>query len=247
MRVLTSSIVSGLSIFAASAISAPAAHATIIYFSDPSGLSAQADFQIVNPTTLQISLRNTSTGVPGGFNNAMQLLTGLSWDFGAPGNNASDVKITGGTIVIGATSHSVNFDTGNYGPGTNVGGEWGYGNGGGGAALLPNLISGNSSGTTAFGGPNLDGPVSLNGPQAGLVSATPPVALGGLGAIQDEVVATLNLNGPLADLGFLTANGVRIEFGSDALYLDGTQNAPAPGAAPLLLAMMALGRRRRRE
>lgn len=245
MRMLSGSIKAGLTVVAASAAFTQSAGATIIYFSDVSGLSAQADFQIINPTTLQISLRNTSTGAPGGFNNAMQLLTGLSWDFGAAGNNAGDVKITGGTIVIGPTSQSLNFSTGSYGPGTNVGGEWGYGNGGAGAALT-NMISGNNSGTTAFGGPNLDGPTSLNGPQAGLVSATPPVGLGGLGAIRDEVIATLNLNGPLANLGFLAQNGVKIEFGSDAMFLNGSDIIPAPGAATVLIAWLALGRRRRR-
>jgi MYXO-CTERM domain-containing protein len=243
MRSLGCSTLGALSILAMSAFT-PAADATIIYFSDPSGLSAQADFQIINPTTLQISLRNTSTGAPGGFTNAASLLTGLSWDFGAAGNNASDVKITGGTIVMGATSQSLNFSSGAYGPGTNVGGEWGYGNSGSGASL-PNMISGNNAGTTAFGGPNLDGPVSLNGPQAGLASAYLPVALGGMGAIQDEVVATLNLNGNLANLDFLAANGAKIEFGSDALFLNG--NVPAPGAASLLVAGLALGRRRRRS
>ena len=43
-----------------------AAGSIIVTFSDPSGLSAEAEFSLLNATTLQIRLRNTSTGVPGG-------------------------------------------------------------------------------------------------------------------------------------------------------------------------------------
>src|SRR5262245_36602277 len=85
---------------------APNASADIILFSDPSGLSALAEFTLLNATTLQVRLKNTSTGVPNGFTNAAQLLTGLSWDFGAPGNNAGEPTITGGSVIIGPTSNS---------------------------------------------------------------------------------------------------------------------------------------------
>ena len=60
---------------------------TVIFFSDPSGLSAEAEFTMLNPTTLEVRLRNTSTGVPFGFDEADQLLTGISWDFGEVGQN----------------------------------------------------------------------------------------------------------------------------------------------------------------
>src|SRR4030095_11253669 len=106
---------------------APNASADILLFSDSSGLSALAEFTLLNSTTLQVRLRNTSTGAPAGFTSAAQLLTGISWDFGALGANGSDPLITGGSVVIGPTSNSVNFDTGNYGPGADVSGEFRFG------------------------------------------------------------------------------------------------------------------------
>ena len=69
------------------------------------------------------------------------------------------------------------------------------------------------------------------------------VPLGGLGAIQNEVVATLTLDTALADLGFLFANGVEVEFGSDAFFIF----VPEPGSGALLAAALAgLGVLRRR-
>lgn len=216
----------------------------LIHFSDPSGLAAEAEFTILNPTTLQIRLRNTSTGVPLGFDSADQLLTGLSWDFGHPGFNG-DIMITGGTVLTGPTSSSLNFDITNVGPNADVGGEWGYGNMDGTGALT-NFISGNEAQSTVFGGPNRDGPVGIDGPQAGLVASPVLVPLGGLGAIQDEIVATLTLSGELtkaALLHDLQSNGVRVEFGSDAAFIE----VPAPAAAGMLgIAGLIATRRRRR-
>jgi hypothetical protein len=214
----------------------------VFSFSDPSGLSAEAEFTLLNATTLQIRLRNTSTGVPVGFSNSDQILTGLSWDFGAPGINPGDITITGGSAVIGPSSASVNFSTGAYGAGTDIGGEWGFGNSGI-SGLLANAISGNQSGMTAFGGANLDGPAVLDGPQGGLISSAFSLDLGGLGAIENEIVATLTLSGAITEAQLfndLSANGIIIEFGSDAAFI------PAPGALALL-GLAALGRRRRRN
>jgi hypothetical protein len=212
----------------------------IVTFSDPSGLGAVAEFTVVNPTTLQVRLRNTSTAVPAGFSNSDQILTGLSWDFGA------GITITGGTVAAGSLSQSVNFDIANVGPGGDVSGEWGYGNGGGSGAL-ENFFSTNTAQATPFGGANLDGPKNLSGPQGGLVAGPLIIPLGGLGSIQDEVVAMLSLSGALTEaqlLADLLAGGTRIEFGSDAAFLDGA--VPGPGAIACLLAAAALRRPRRR-
>lgn len=212
--------------------SAPSGAITFI-LSDASGLSAEAEFTLINPTTLEVRLRNTSTGAPGGFSNSDQILTGVSWDFTPPG--ASGPDITGGSIVIGPTSASLNFSTGAYGPGTNVGGEWGFSNDNM-TGLLQNFISANAAQVTALGGLNLDGPGSIDGPQGGLVADPEVIALGGLGAIQDEVVATLTIDTPLANLNFLN-DGVRVEFGSDAFFITvpetGTLGLLALGAAIL--------------
>lgn len=210
----------------------------IVSFAGVGGLAGEAEFTLVNSTTLQVRIRNTSTGVPMGFSNSDQLLTSVAFDL--PGA----ITITGGGAVIGPTSQSVNFDSGSYGPGFDVGGEWGFGNTGGtNFGTLVNLISGNSAHATAFGGSDLDGPDGLDGPQAGLYSASAPVALGGLGAIQDEIIATITLSSAISDLSFLNS-GVIMEFGSDAAFLTGT--VPAPGALALLAMAGVVGRRRRR-
>ncbi len=222
-------------------MSATQSFGAVYSFSDPSGLAAEATFTLVNPTTLEVRLRNTSTGVPMGFSNSDQLLTGLSWDFGLPGINAGDPEITGGTIVTGPNSSSINFSITNVGPNTSVGGEWGYGNMNGSGALV-NMISGNQSGVTPFGGPNLDGPVVLDGPQAGLVANPILVPLGGLGAIQDEIIATLTISQALNNLDFLLANGIRVEFGSDAHFI----TIPEPATLGLIAMGGVLMLRRRR-
>ena len=196
---------------------------------------------MINATTVRIRLTNSSTGVPMGFDASDQLLTGITWDAGLPGINGSDPMITGGTAVIGATSQSINFSTGSYGPGTNVGGEWGYGNNDG-SGGLPNMVSGNVAGITAFGGPNLDGPAGLNGPQAGLVANPILVPLGGLGAIQHEIVVEITLNQSISGLHELLGNGAQVEFGSDAAFIF----VPAPASLTLLGAGALCVIRRRR-
>jgi hypothetical protein len=222
----------------------PAAAGTLFVLTDSSGLSAEVEFTLIDPTTLEVRARNTSTGVPVGFSNSDQLLTGISWDFGHPGFNG-DAMITGGTVLTGPSSASVNFDITNVGANADVSGEWTYGNMDG-TGLLTNFISASISGpgTTVFGGANLDGPVDPDGPQGGLVADPILVPLGGLGAIQDEIVATLSLDMAVADLSFLTENGVRVEFGSDAFFITVPEPATAGMVALGLLGLLAAPRRR---
>jgi len=211
---------------------------------DPNGLSACAIFTLdtENPTELRIELINTSSGVPAGFSNSDQLLTGISFDFGEPGYNG-DPAITGGTVVIGPGGRSIDFDKVDLqlGPGADVSGEWGYGNTDG-SGLLTNFVSANQAQSVPFGGPNLDGPDGMDGPQGGLCADPPIVELGGLGAVADSVVIVLTLDAPLADLEFLYQNGVRAEFGSDAAFM-----VPEPVTVGLLAvgACLLLLRRRR--
>lgn len=205
---------------------------------DPNGLMARAVFQLdtAAPAELTIELTNISTGVPLGFDSAAQLLTGISFDFGLPGVNDVDLTIVSGNVVVAAGAHTINFDklAVQLGPGDDLGGEWGFGNKGT-TEFLPNYVSTLQAGTTVFGGANLDGPTNLNGPQGGIATDPPLVAIGGLGAVADSVIITLILDGPLADLNFLDSNGVRAEFGSDAAFL-----IPEPGILSLLI-LGALG------
>ncbi|MEX1026017.1 MAG: XDD4 family exosortase-dependent surface protein [Planctomycetota bacterium] len=208
--------------------SAAAAQSQLVEFSAASGLACEAEFTLVGGgSSLEIRYRNTSTGTPVGFNSSDQLLTSVSWDFGGV------ATMLGGSAVVGPLSTSVNFDGGfgDFGPGQDVSGEFGFGNGGT-TGLHPHFVGSNMSGLTPFGGPNLDGPDVLDGPQAGLVANPAVVALGGLGAIQDEVVITVQLDATLTNLDFLD-NGVTAEFGSDAAFLDGTPVC-APGSNTLV-------------
>jgi hypothetical protein len=230
------SVKSGVVAVAGLALSA-SANAVLIPFSDSSGLGAEAEFTLLNPNQIEIRLKNTSTGVPMGFAGADQLLTGLSWNsFGVAGQT-----ITGGTAITGPTSSSINFSVANVGPGGNVGGEWGHGTGPI-SGLLNHFISGNSSGLTLFGGANLDGPANPNGPQAGLVANPALVALGGSGAIQDEIITVINLSLAQPNLDFLDDTELLVEFGSSAAFI----RVPTPGSLALFgIAGIAAVRRRR--
>ena len=201
-------------------------HATLLTFADPSGLSASADFTLIDPITLGIVLTNTSTGYPSGFSNSDQLLTSIAFDL--PGS----IAITGGTAVISPSSYSVNFDMGYYGAGANVSPEWGYGNEGStGFETRVNFVSTIVAGTTTkFAIGNLDGPSSLDGPQGGLTNGL--IDMGSeLGAIRNSVIFTLTLGNTIPDLSFLD-NGAIVEFGSDKAFVP---NTPVPEPATMLL------------
>jgi len=199
---------------------------------DPSGLGARVIFTLdsASPTKLTIKLINISTALPAGFDNADQLLTGVSWDFGQA------VGATGGTVIIGSGGYSINFDqiSSQLGAGADVTGEWGYGNSGG-TGMLTNSVSTMIAQVTAFGGTNLDGPVNLDGPQGGIATDAPLVGLEGLGAVADSVIITLMLDTSLDNLGFLEENGVIAEFGSDAAFVPEPATVALLGFGALLL------------
>ncbi len=218
-----------------------------MFFSDPSGLSAEAEFTMLNPTTLEVRLRNTSTGVPFGFDEADQLLTGISWDFGAVGENIGDPEITGGAAVTGPSSASVNFDVTSVGANANVSGEYGYGNMDG-TGAFENFVSGNTSQATPFGGPNLDGPVIQDGPQAGLLASPALITLVALGGIQDEIIATLTLSEAVDQADIFGDLGLaRVEFGSDATFIENPEPNTLVLAVLALLSMTASFRRRKSD
>ena len=232
-----------LSVLVAAALACQSASAgTVVLFSDPSGLSAEAEFTMLTPTTLEVRLKNTSTGAPLGFDSSDQILTGVSWDFGDVGFNG-DAMITGGAVATGPGSASVNFSVANVGANADVSGEYGYGNMDGTGALT-NFVSANAAVGIPFGGANLDGPVNVDGPQGGLISSAFSLPLGGLGAIEDEIIATLTLSEPVAQADVLGDLGLaRVEFGSDAFFITN----PEPASVALLglggLTLMSTRRR----
>ena len=85
----------GAAAAACATIVASAASGALFTATDPSGLGAEAEFALINPTTLEIRLRNTSTGAPAAFDSADQILTSVSFDLGAPGVQSGDPLITG--------------------------------------------------------------------------------------------------------------------------------------------------------
>lgn len=242
MRLRPLSLTIGLS--ALLAVCSTANAGLIVVFDDGSGLSGEAEFTLLGAgDVLEIRLKNTSTSIPAGFNSSDQLLTTLSWDFGEIGFN-SDIVITGGTVFTGSSSSSINFSITNVGPNSDVSGEYGYGNMDGTGALT-NFVTATRSQATPFGGTNLTGPVNIDGPEAGLLSAIASVPLGGLGAIQDEIIITVTLSGVVASESeiFGVLGLVRIEFGSDAFFI----TVPTPSSMMLLcLAGVFASRRRRR-
>ena len=234
----------------ATTVLAQSAAASTVQFSDSSGLSATATFALLNGgSTLQIALRNTSTGAPASFagDPANYILSGIAFNMGGV-----NIVHSGSGAHLGASSQSVNFNS-YQGPGSDTSGEFGFGNGGNtGFGSLVNFVSSSQGGNpTRFSGANLHGPPPgvLNGPAGGLISQALLGSLGGKAAINDEVIFTLNLDGVLSDLSFLS-NGAKIEFGSDAFFLDGTMTTvviPLPGAAGMAgVGLVLIGSRRRR-
>ena len=120
-----------------------------------------------------------------------------------------------------------------------------------GTLALTNFITTLAAESTPFGGANLDGPVTIDGPNAGIIADPIIVPNGGGGVpgmIQDEATFILQLSADLTDLDFLNlptdpipGNGTLVEFGSDFGII------PEPGAMALLVlgGLVAVRRRNR--
>ncbi len=215
-------------------------------FSDSSGLASEAIFSVAGGQ-LQIQLTNLSTGVPQGFSNSDQLLTSIAFDL------PSGAAIIGGSTEIGIGSYSVNFDnvSSQLTEGADVSVEWGFGNvSKTGFGNSNNFVSAMKSGITPFmnatKNTNLDGPVNIDGPQAGLTNGV--LSLGGLGGIHNSIIAKLDLNGidltnmSTADstLSYISSNSVIFEWGSDAAFGNGTTSFPVPEPSTLFLLLSGL-------
>ncbi|MBI2875750.1 MAG: PEP-CTERM sorting domain-containing protein [Candidatus Tectomicrobia bacterium] len=129
------------------------------------------------------------------------------------------------------SSTAINFTK----PGdSDVSEEWGYGPAGKGDCCpneylyAVNWLSAMTSGVTKFQEGSLGNPPDLDGPDFGLKSSTLSLSVGGVEAIQSQVILTLALSGAIEDLSFLE-NGVLVEFGSDALFLPGSIEVDTPG------------------
>lgn len=211
------------------------ANANLLWIWDSGdGLSAAAEVSQIDIQTIQIVILNTSTALPSWMpvDSSNQILTSISF------NLPAGITIVGGSAVLGQGAMTVNFDNvaSQLSAGANVSGEWGFGNQGDKNNLARNFISTLQAHTTPFGGPNLDGPAVLGGPQGGLIANPMITPLGGLGAIQGPVIFNIQLSGGVA-LSDIAVGG--IEFGSDAAFVGGGQGEPVP--EPATLAMLSIG------
>lgn len=226
---------------------AQAITSAVFTFTSVEGVDATVVFNLIGNFTLQVTVTENSSlftvrdsdGMA--FGASDRILTTISWDF--PPAGAGGTEIAGGTVFTGSTSNSVNFDVNSVGPNADVSVEWGFGNNDG-TMAFQNFISANNAQSTAFQvvdgtHPNLDGNApNIDGPQGGLISAANAGSLGGIGAIQNQIVVTLALSAFTSDLDFLLGDpGVRIEYGSDFLLLPDV--IPAPAA--VFLGAMGMG------
>lgn len=223
--------------------SASLASAVGVLFGGSSGsLSASANFE-VDGTTLVVTLTNNASmdvTVPA------HVLTSLFFSV-----NGAPLSLTPDSAVLGPGSAAI------YAPqpaGGVVGGEWDYTSGISRGGVLAGLEYGiGSSGLGIFGpasfpGPNLAGPVSVNGVSFGLTSAgdNPTTGNGGImntdGLIRDSVV--FRLSGLPA--GFNPSSIDEVFFLYGTAIGEGGFRVPTPGAAALLTLGGFFGLRRRR-
>ena len=206
---------------------------------DLNGMSASAVFETIG-NTLNVTLINTSTGVPIGAQAADSLLVSV-------GFNLPDTVsiVSGDSAVIGAGSTGIGAWSG-LGAGDSVAEEWLWTNEGGGdiMAALDQIIStssGQGGGTlTDFNGNS----ASVNGPFGGIAASPPHVNIpGGQPAVSDSIEFSLTLSDTISldELEAMVA-GSMVEFGSNFQYL----TVPGPGGLAMLAVFAAGGRRRRR-
>jgi MYXO-CTERM domain-containing protein len=237
MRTQPAKAIRALSALALATLATPAMAAT---FSGSSGsLAAQAEFS-VSGTNLVVRLTNTSVAdvmVPS------NVLTGVFFDVSGPSISLTPVSalLSGGSTVV-------------YGPdnGGNVGGEWDYASGisggAGGAAYGISSSGLGFFGSGSFGGPNLQGPASVDGLQYGITSAGDNPATGntpvtGTNAlIKHEVRFTLS--GLPAHFDLARVGNVWFQYGTSTS--EPQIETPAPGPLAILgLGLAAAARRRR--
>jgi hypothetical protein len=252
----------GLAMVVAAAVSTAASAAiTITYNVDAggnkddhalNGLAAEATYQLLSPTQLQIALRNVSTGVPTDFDFSDSLLVSLGLDLPVSFSQGLSAVIGAGSAGRGGWAA--------LGAGADVSSQWVFTNGGAGDALADytqviTTSNGLGGATAQAFAPRVTAPV-VGGPTGGIAANPELRSNPAQPYVRDTIVFTLNLAGSLTEGDLLTAaaNGV-VEFGSDARYLTSTTSyppnvvpVPEPGAVLLGLLGLAsagvIGRRR---
>ena len=203
------------------------------------GMSAKAIFETAG-NTLNVTLINSSTGVPVGAEASDSLLVSVGF------NLPSSVSIlSGNSAVIGAGSSGIGA-WGGLTTGDSVAEEWLWTNDSGGDIMeaLDQIIStsnGQGGGTqTDFNGNS----ANVNGPFGGIAGDPPLVNIpGSKRAVSNSIEFSLTLSDAITldDLEFMAA-GSMVEYGSNFQYL----TVPGPGALAMLAVCAAGARQRRR-
>lgn len=204
-------------------------------------------------TTLTVLLANTSVVPVGGQNgSASMVLSSLSFDLPA------GIDVLGGSAVLGPGATVVQSTTGSawssFGGPVELNLQYGFSNTGvrnsGGVILgATTAMTSHSNGgnqVIAFGG----GGIANNGLEWGLVPFNSLDHGDRKVFVQNSVLFTLQLSAPLTDTSFL-ANGTYVEFGSDHLYVPGTELTPVTESASLAIvgsgALLVAARMRKRR
>jgi hypothetical protein len=203
-----------------------AAQATVVWTDSSTvggnAVTASASFTI-SGNTLTISLTNTSPAA--GLEASTNTLTGVSFLLNGLHPTLTPVSAVSPNAIVSSSSCNANPCTGTN---VNVGGEWGYqANFGGkeGIGSAGYVTTGLSGNLGNFNGSNLQDPVSLNGIEFGIISATHGPLNGGLSGqalIDDTVVLTLT-----GVSGFTES-----QIGSVSFLYGTAPDATVPGTIP---------------
>jgi len=200
---------------------------------------ASAEF-VLDGSTLQLTLANTS---PFAAHDQTYILTAVFFDL-LPANPLPVLTPSSAVLAPGSVAQTNNVNNSPQPAGGVVGGEWAYAHGAdANHPLQYNSDQGISSagfglfGAGNFPGPNLEGPVSVDGVQYGLVGPAGIAndASGGLGknsVIRNAAVFTLTDG----DLTGYTVGNVVFQYGTDLCdphFVPGGGGQPPPVPEPL--------------
>jgi len=220
-----------------------AAHATVIFTDSGTAggnaVTASASFAI-SGTTLTITLKNTSPG--NSLETPTNTLTGLSFLVNGLDPTLTPVSAISPNAIINSADCNAAPCAGTN---VNVGGEWGYQHNFGGREGIGSagyITTGLGGDFGNFNGPNLQNPVSLDGIEFGIVSASHGALNGGLSGqalIDDTVILTLTVPSGTTEAQIGSVNFL---YGtSPDATLPGTSNSETPVPEPTTLALLSMG------
>jgi PEP-CTERM motif-containing protein len=217
------------------------AHATVIFTDDSTvggnAVTGSASFA-VSGTTLTITLQNTSPA--NSLEAPTNTLTGLSFLINGLDPVLAPVSAISPNAIVNSGDCNANPCTGTN---INVGGEWGYQQNFGGKEAVGSagyITTGLPGDLGNFNGPDLQTPVSLDGIEFGILSASHGALNGGLSSqalIDDTVVLTLTIPSGVTESQI---GSVSFLYGTDPdATVPATPGIPVP--EPTTLALLGMG------